>query len=584
MLARKIFGTKSKMKISTDVFIVGAGGAGMYAAVSAAREGAEVILADKSLISRGGATVMAQMTVASAVGHEEPDHWTHHLSDTIEAGHGLCNEELSAILCEESVDRIHEMDDWKVGWARVDGRMTQVHAPGHGVKRCVYVDYLNTGPAVARALRGEVAQRAGIRRASGLAVIQIVVQDGKAVGAVAIDVESGETVLIEAPTIILAAGGLTKLYKRNSASINMGGEAYSMALRAGAELIDMEFVQFFPIGHLAPRMVGMDPIMWDPFRYKVGGRLLNGNFEEFIHNYGASDGGTYTARRDVASYAIYKEVENGRGSPHGGVWLSFEHIDEDVMKEKFGPMIGRLAKNGIDLKKSPIEVSPIAHYHMGGIRVDREMRTRVPGLYAAGEAVGGANGATRLSGNAIPEAFVFGERAGRFGAVYAKGKRGVALNLKSAMDDISGIAPQLRDVMKTDISAASLMTELQELMWDKVGLFRTAEKLGQALTRIRGMQKQDLYKIGIPDDKPFNQALLDWYELRAGLLCAESVTLSAINRTESRGAHQREDIPDASPDFERNQVIELRGEEIVAGWADVPRISYTIEAKQVPEI
>ena len=572
------------MKISTDVFIVGAGGAGMYAAISAAREGAEVILADKSLISRGGATVMAQMTVASAVGHEEPDHWTHHLADTIEAGHGLCNEELSAILCKESVARIHEMDKWKVGWARVDGRMTQVHAPGHGLKRCVYVDYLNTGPAVARALRGEVAQRVGIRRASGLAVIQIVVQDGKAVGAVAIDVESGETVLIEAPTIILAAGGLTKLYKRNSASINMGGEAYAMALRAGAELIDMEFVQFFPIGHLAPRMVGMDPIMWDPFRYKVGGRLLNGNFEEFIHNYGASDGGNYTARRDVASYAIYKEVEQGRGSPHGGVWLSFEHIDKDVMKEKFGPMIGRLAKNGIDLQKSPIEVSPIAHYHMGGIRVDRKMRTRVPGLYAAGEAVGGANGATRLSGNAIPEAFVFGERAGRFGAAYAKGNGKVALNQKSAMDDISGIGPQLRDVMKTDISAAGLMTELQELMWDKVGLFRTAEKLGQALTRIREMQKLDLYKITIPDDKPFNQALLDWYELRAGLLCAESVTVSAINRTESRGAHQREDIPDALPDFERNQIIELRGEEIVAGWAEVPRISYTLEEKQVPEI
>ena len=161
--------------------------------------------------------------------------------------------------------------------------------------------------------------------------------------------------------------------------------------------------------------------------------LANGDFEEFIHNYGASDGGTYTARRDVASYAIYKEVEQGRGSPHGGVWLSFEHIDEDIMKEKFGPMIGRLAKNGIDLQKSPIEVSPIAHYHMGGIRVDNEMKTRVPGLYAAGEAVGGANGATRLSGNAIPEAFVFGERAGRFGAHYSKLKKRVPIEEDGAI-------------------------------------------------------------------------------------------------------------------------------------------------------
>ncbi|MBO38224.1 MAG: succinate dehydrogenase, partial [Rhodospirillaceae bacterium] len=408
--------------------------------------------------------------------------------------------------------------------------------------------------------------------------------DGEAVGAVGIDVESGEIVLVESSAVILAAGGLTKLYKRNSASINMGGEAFSLALHAGAELIDMEFVQFFPIGHLAPRMVGMDPIMWDPFRYKVGGRLLNGNFEEFIHNYGASDSGTYTARRDVASYAIYKEVEEGRGSPHGGVWLSFDHISEDVMKEKFGPMIGRLAKNGIDLQKSAIEVSPIAHYHMGGIRVDTQMKTRVPGLYAAGEAVGGANGATRLSGNAIPEAFVFGERAGRFSAAFAKGRSRMPIEEAAATAIISEPKFQLKKGAKPDGSATALMTELQSLMWDKVGLFRTGEKLEQALLRIRTMKKDDLRNIIIPDNAPFNQALLDWYELRAGLLCAESVTLAAINRTESRGAHQREDITEASPEFERNQTVELSGDELVTGWAEVPRISYTLEAKQAAVI
>jgi succinate dehydrogenase / fumarate reductase flavoprotein subunit/fumarate reductase (CoM/CoB) subunit A len=572
------------IRVSTDVFIVGAGGAGMYAAVAAARAGASALLADKSLISRGGATIMAQMTVAAAVGHEEPDHWTHHLADTIEAGHGLCNEPLSAILCEEAPIRIMEMDQWKVGWARENGRMTQVHAPGHGLKRCVYVDYLNTGPAVARTLRGEVAQGAGITRASGLAVIEILVRDGEAVGAVAVDVESGETILVEAGAVILAAGGLTRLYKRNSASVNMAGEAYAMALRAGAELIDMEFVQFFPIGHLAPRLVGMDPIMWDPFRYKVGGRLLNGNFEEFIHNYGASDGGTYTARRDVASYAITKEVEAGRGSPHGGVWLSFEHIPDDVMADKFGPMIGRLAKNGIDLSKSAIEVSPIAHYHMGGVRVDEEMHTRVPGLFAAGEAVGGANGATRLSGNAITEAFVFGERAGRFAATHVKGRSRVALDEASALAALAAPRGQIRHGAKLDEGAAALMKELQELMWDKVGLFRTGEALEEALARIREMQRDDMTRMAIPDDAPFNQALLDWYELRAGLLCAEAVTLSAINRTESRGAHQREDIPDASLDFERNQTIVLEDGELVAGWAEVPRISYTLEDKKAAVI
>src|SRR5688500_6847938 len=192
----------------------------------------------------------------------------------------------------------------------------------------------------------------------------------------------------------------------------MGGEAYALALDAGAELVDMEFVQFFPIGHLAPRLVGMDPIMWDPFRYKLGGKLLNGNMEEFIDRYGSNDFGRYNATRDVAAYAILKEVEAGRGTPHGGANLDFREIPQPTLRSAFGPVIDRLLKNGIDLSRTPVEVGPMAHYHMGGIRVDARMATRIHGLYAAGEAVGGANGANRLSGNALSEALVFGHRAG----------------------------------------------------------------------------------------------------------------------------------------------------------------------------
>jgi succinate dehydrogenase / fumarate reductase flavoprotein subunit/fumarate reductase (CoM/CoB) subunit A len=572
------------MRVTTDVFIVGAGGAGMYAAVSAAREGAEVLLADKSLIGRGGSTIMAQMTVAAAVGHQEADHWTHHLADTIEAGRGLCNEELSAILCEEAPIRILEMDEWKVGWARKEGRMTQVMAPGHNLARCVYVDFLNTGPASARALRGEVAQRPGITRASGLSVLEVVVREGRAVGAIAMDVESGEPVIIEAGAVILAAGGLTRLYARNSASLNMGGEAYALALRAGAELIDMEFVQFFPIGHLAPRMVGMDPIMWDPFRYKLGGRLLNGRMEEFIHNYAESEDGKYTVKRDVASYAILKEVEAGRGSPHGGAWLSFEHIPEAELKAAFGPVIGKLAKNSIDLTKNAIEVSPIAHYHMGGVRVDGKMRTRVPGLFAAGEAVGGANGANRLSGNAISEAFVFGERAGRFAASDARGLTGNRIDDAVAEAVFAPARARLVSTKSPDGGAPALMEELQSLMWDKVGLVRTGAALDHALARIRDMRRGDLMALTIPDDKPFNQALLDWFDLGAGLLCAESVVVSALNRRESRGAHQREDLPDTLPEFERNQTIALEDGVLRAGWQDVPRIYYQLQEKRLTVI
>src|ERR687887_407347 len=371
---------------STDVLIVGAGGAGMYAAVAAARNGASVILIDKSLVGRGGATVMAQMTVAAALRQQEPDQWTLHLEDTLRAGRGLCNEELAELLCKAGPERILEMESWGTRWAREDGHIKQEMAPGHSRRRCCYVDFLNTGPAVAATLRRKVSELPEIRRISNLAVIEILVDEGRAMGAIALDINNSSLVTFQAKAVILAAGGLTKLYERNSASANMAGEAYAMALWAGAELVDMEFVQFFPIGHLAPRLVGMDPVMWDPFRYKLGGKLLNGRFEEFIDRYGGADFGKYTATRDLASYAILKEVEAGRGSPHGGAYLDFRHIAVRELRAAFGPVIDRLLKNGIDLSKTPVEVGPMAHYHMGGIRVGASMESRIKGLYAAGEA------------------------------------------------------------------------------------------------------------------------------------------------------------------------------------------------------
>jgi len=276
----------------------------------------------------------------------------------------------------------------------------------------------------------------------------VIVRDGAICGAAGFSVSDARTVTIAAHAVIIATGGLTRLYARNSASANMGGEAYALALWAGAELIDMEFVQFFPIGHLAPRLVGMDPIMWEPFRYKVGGKLLNGQFEEFIDRYGSTDFGQYNATRDIAAYAILKEVEAGRGTPHGGAYLDFRHIAEKDLRAAFGPVIDRLVANGIDLSRMPVEVGPMAHYHMGGIRVDANMRTRIDGLYAAGEAVGGSNGANRLSGNAITEAFVFGERAGcaaatRRSASSARGTRASTRGSArpSATTSRSGSAP-----------------------------------------------------------------------------------------------------------------------------------------------
>jgi succinate dehydrogenase/fumarate reductase flavoprotein subunit len=557
-------------QLSTDVLVVGAGGAGMYAAIAAAQRGASVILLDKSLVGRGGATVMAQMTVAAAIGQQEPDDWTVHFDDTIKAGRGLCNEELSALLCEEGPKRILEMEEWGTRWARENGHIKQEMAPGHSRRRCCYVDFLNTGPAVAATLRRKIGGISEIRRISNVTVIEILTQSGHAVGAAGLRLNDGAVVTFQAKAVILAAGGLTKLYARNSASANMGGEAYALALWAGAELVDMEFVQFFPIGHLAPRLVGMDPIMWDPFRYKLGGKLLNGRFEEFVDRYGGADFGKYTATRDLAAYSILKEVEAGRGSPHGGVYLDFRHIPEIELRTAFGPVIDRLLVNGIDLTKTPVEVGPMAHYHMGGIRVNSKMETRIKDLYAAGEAVGGASGANRLSGNAITEAFVFGARAGSCAAASVKTTSAWdSKPVPAAFDRVNSLR---RGRSKGALTAVSLQTELQALMWDKAGPFRTGEKLAGALTRIHQMQTNELPNLSMADEASFNLDLQDWFELRAMLATAEAVVRSALARNESRGAHQREDFPDSDGLLLKNQVMELKNGELVNHWTAPVRL------------
>src|SRR3954463_7283103 len=447
--------------METDVLVIGAGAAGMYAAIAAARSGARVALVDRSLIGRGGATVMAQMTVAAALGEEAPDHWEHHLADTLTAGRGLCDPALSRLLCEDAPECIREMELWGVGWARNRKHIRQVQAPGHDRPRCVYVDFVNTGPAVSKTLRARLNRIPEIRRLGDVVVTDLAVHDGICGGAHAVHLISGEPLRLNAKATIIATGGLTRLYARNSASINMGGDGYALALRAGAELVDMEFVQFFPIGHLAPRRVGMDPIMWDPFRYKLGGKLLNAEMQEFLN-----EDGRYVSARDHATHAILEEVAAGRGRPHGGAWLSFRHRSEGELRSAFGPIIDRLAENGIDLTRQAIEVAPIAHYHMGGIRADTDMQTSVPNLFAAGEAVGGANGANRLSGNAITEAFAFGRLAGSHAAQSGRHDG------TSWGDDAAQATLELIDATGPTLDPAALVVELQALMSDQVGPFR----------------------------------------------------------------------------------------------------------------
>src|SRR5690349_141015 len=551
---------REPVSIETDVLVIGSGAAGMYAAIEASRGGARVFLADRSLIGRGGATVMAQMTVAAALGEEAPDAPRHHYDDTLAAGRGLCDEKLAQLLCEEAPSAIRELDAWGVGWARKDNHITATTAPGHDRPRCVYVDFINTGPAVSKTLRTVMARNKDIRKAGDICIVDLIAgSDGEIAGAVGWHLSSGAPVTIAAKATVLATGGLTRLYRCNSASLNMGGDGYALALRAGASLIDMEFVQFCPIGHLAPRLVGMDPIMWDPFRYKLGGRLLNGRMEEFTSRYGSDEDGKYVLPRDLATFAIFKEVEAGRGSPHGGAYLSFEHCSAAALRAAFGPVIDRLAANHIDLTRMPVEVAPIAQYHMGGVVADAKMQTELAGLFAAGEVVGGANGANRLSGNAISEALVFGRRAGRSAAAYAKTAAPRDLrpqDMRAALDLVSG------GNGAHDLNTAAMVARLQAAMADGVGPFRTAAKLHRALAEIAALSDELGESPPRAESAPqvgFDLQRLEWFDLRNMLIVAHAVAQSALARTESRGAHQREDCPEVLPAWQRHQRVRLAG-------------------------
>jgi succinate dehydrogenase / fumarate reductase, flavoprotein subunit len=553
------------VRVETDILVIGSGGAGMYAAIEAARAGCRVLMLDRSLIGRGGATVMAQMTVAVALDDHAEDHWTHHLDDTLAAGRGLCDPRLSRLLCEDGPDCIREMDGWGVGWARKDGRIVSAFAPGHDRPRCVYVDFLNTGPAVSKTLRGQVHKQKAVTRAGDLLVVDLLKHDGEVTGALAWHIGSGAPVAIAAKATIVATGGLTRLYRRNSASANMGGDGYALALRAGASLIDMEFVQFFPIGHLAPRLIGMDPIMWDPFRYKLGGRLLNANGEEFTDRYGAPEDGRYVITRDLGTYAILKEVAAGRGSPHGGAYLSFRHVPEAKLREAFGPVIDRLAENGIDLTTMPVEVAPIAHYHMGGVAANPDMTTEVPGLIVAGEAVGGANGANRLSGNAITEALAFGRMAGRTAAQRARAITTVPAH-DASFETSDLFAP--RETGETP-NTARMIEQLQSVMADDVGPLRTRDGLERARSTIAALTGE-LGARPFGSGEPYDMVRLDWYDLRTMLIVAQAVTDAALARTESRGAHQREDHPGLLEEWTVNQRVRLDGRRLHISRAAIP--------------
>ena len=529
----------------TDVLIIGSGAAGMMAARAASDKGANVIIADKSLVGRGGATILAQMTVAVALGEAEDDNPEIHFQDTMEGSRGLADPDIVRGIVERGPEVILEVEGYGVRWARTeDGKRSQVVSPGHSRKRCVYVDILNTGGATSNGLRRAIWKDEKISRLKNIMLTRLVKKDGRVVGAVGFSIEEMAPVSISASQVILATGGLTEVYKRNSASANMTGDGFVLAAKAGAELRDMEMVQFFPIAHLFPPLVGIDPIMWDPFRYKLGGRLLNGNEEEFMDRYAGEKAGKYTATRDMTSYAIFKEVEAGRGTPHGGAYLDFRMVPEDKLRAGFGPVIDILLSQGIDLTKEMVEVAPMAHFMLGGIRVDKDMKTSVEGLLVCGELIYGMHGANRLSGNAITEALVTGRIAGETAAELPKehDDEFVKQELKVEWDNLNKFWYPV-EVNKDEKFTLEMRHRLQEVMWEEAGPLRSEELLEKALGHIKKLQS-DLTDYALAQQDKYGLSHVEKIENYNMALLGEAIIKGALERKESRGAHVRLDYPE----------------------------------------
>jgi len=532
-----------------DVLIIGAGGSGLRAAISAQEAGASVIVVCKSLLGKAH-TIMAEGGIAAAVGTTDPrDNWQVHFHDTMFGGKYLNNWKMALYHAKEAPNEIENLEKWGAVFDRTDdGGILQRNFGGHTYKRLVQVGD-RTGLELIRTLQ-DAAVAHGVRVFAEHTVTQLLRQDDAVCGAVGYDREKGGVVVWEAPAVIIATGGIGRIYSVTSNSWEGTADGLALAFRAGAELMDMEFVQFHPTGMVWPPSVrGL--LVTESVRGE-GGLLTNSKGERFMERYDPKR--MELSTRDVVARSIYTEVQEGRGSPHGGAFLSIAHKPADFILKKLPSMYMQFKEFAdVDITKEPMEVYPTTHYMMGGIRVDAETEaTNVPGLYACGEAASGMHGANRLGGNSLSDLLVFGARAGAAAAKYAKSaaRRGDISESTIAQAEREMLAP----FEGTGENPFVVQEQLQHMMMTEVGVYRSEEKLTQALSSIRSMRKQadNARATGTRQYNPSWHAAID---LKNMTLIAEAIAQHALMRKESRGAHTRVDFPNTSGELEKVNVV-----------------------------
>ncbi|OGE24129.1 MAG: fumarate reductase/succinate dehydrogenase flavoprotein subunit [Candidatus Dadabacteria bacterium RIFCSPHIGHO2_12_FULL_53_21] len=522
-----------------DVIVIGAGGAGLRAAIEASAQGASVGLVCKSLLGKAH-TVMAEGGVAAALANlDSQDNWKVHFHDTMHGGKMLNNWRMAELHAQEAPDRVRELEHWGALFDRTkDGKIMQRAFGGHTWKRLAHVGD-RTGLEMIRTLQDK-----GIH--SGMDVymectITHLIKDGERIsGAFGYWRESGRFVLFKTKAVILATGGIGKSYKVTSNSWEYTGDGHSLAYDAGAELIDMEFVQFHPTGMVWPPSVkGL--LVTEAVRGE-GGLLTNRNGERFMEKYDPER--MELSTRDVVARSIYIEVQEGRGTPHGGAYLDISHRGAEYVKKKLPSMYHQFMEFAeIDITKEPMEVFPTTHYMMGGVRVDADTTgSTVPGLFAAGEVAAGLHGANRLGGNSLSDLLVFGRRAGLGAAQYANELRDNTLKI----DDIE-LEKAVQEMLRPFENAEgenpyTVHQALQEAMSSYVGVFRTKEKLAEGLEEIQVL-KDRASQLRIEGSRMFNPGWHLCKDLKSMLIVSEAIAKSAHQREESRGAHSRVDFP-----------------------------------------
>jgi fumarate reductase (CoM/CoB) subunit A len=520
------------VQIDSDVLVIGTGGAGMYAAVRAAEAGVQVIAVDKGLVSRSGATVAASGVAAVGPWHVPGDSPDVHLRDTLAGGAYLNDQPLARILVEEAPARVQELERWGLHFDReADGCYVLDQAGGHTYRRLLAVSD-RVGLQIAKVLETRLIY-SHVQRRSDVVITSLLVRDGRCAGALGVDLAAGELIQIGAAAVVLATGGIGQLYPATTNPVNATGNG--LALQAGARLINMEQVQFYPSCLVYPpslRGFGMG--------LQEYARLYNSERERFMARYEPEVMERTT--RDRLSRGIYSEIMAGRGSEHGGVYLDATWLPDESFRS-FMHEVELCAERGFDPRRQPVEVAPAAHYFMGGAEIDRDGQTSLPGLFAAGEAAGPVHGANRLSGNSLADILVFGARAGVGAAQHAR----AAGPLPVDADQVNRETARLAGLLQRGparLQASAVIGQLHQLMWTHVGVSRRGGDLEAALENLREMRSALLPQVGISGPGlHHNRSLATYLELEGMVRVAQAVTACALARTESRGAHFREDYP-----------------------------------------